>query len=391
MVIIMARIAVILVLPIEYNTSSMLRSRSIITSLIEMGHTVKCYCPYPDINNKYFSSKTKIPEMELFRFGRKAWSGMKERLEQKRVFSFRCTATRFGLRLFRKFDVFGSTLLYLPERKRISEDIAKGSFDILLSFSDPMPAHMIAKYCKQRNPQLRYIQQWGDPLASDTIGKTAQPVWIRKRIEAVLLQPAEKICYVSPFTCGEQKKIFPKQADKMFFLPTPSLKYEETKDISDGLCIGYFGSYYSTARNLKPFYEAAKNNPAAKFLIIGDSDLKLESTENIMVIGRIPHDELNAYMQKIDVIVCLMNSRGNQIPGKVYHDASTTKDILFIKDGEYGDAIETFFDKYNHYTFAENTEESIDAAIKRYISEGVPVRRPVQDFQPLSVAKKLIE
>jgi translation elongation factor EF-G len=105
----------------------------------------------------------------------------------------------------------------------------------------------------------------------------------------------------------------------------------------------------------------------------------------------VSHDELNKYMQQINVIVCLMNSKGNQIPGKVYHDASSTKDILFIKDGEYGDKIQEFFQKYDHYTFVNNDVESIDKAIKNYVNTGVPVREPVVDFQAVNIARKLIE
>lgn len=176
----------------------------------------------------------------------------------------------------------------------------------------------------------------------------------------------------------------------MIFLPTPSLQYSENAIENNEICIGYFGSYNSVARNLRPFYEAGKKNPNARIFIIGDSDLELESTDNISVINRVTFDELDKYMQQVNVIVCLMNSKGNQIPGKVYHDASSTKDILFIKDGEYGDAIQEFFQKYDHYTFVDNTEESIDGAIKGYITNGVPVRKPVLDFQASSVAEKLI-
>ena len=388
----MAKIAVVLVLPIEYNTSSMLRSRALISALSKMGHKITCFCPNPDVNSKYFSKENvEIPGMDIIRFGGNAWSETQTTIMQRGKRSIQSCIKGIALKLFRKMDVFGSTLLYLPERKRISDYIAQGEYDILLSFSDPMPAHMIGKYCKQHNPGLRYIQQWGDPLASDTISKTAQPVWVRKLIEKTLLNPADKVCYVSPFTCEEQKKIFPKQASKMIFLPTPSLTYNESSVMSKRLCVGYFGSYNSIARNLRPFYEAAKQNPDMDFLIIGDSDLTLKSTENITVMGRVSPDELNKYMQKINVIVCLMNSKGNQIPGKVYHDASSTKDILFIKDGEYGDAIQAFFEKYDHYTFVDNTVQSIDAAIKQYISSGVPARKPVVDFQAANVAKKLIE
>jgi len=386
----MSKIAIILVLPLEYNTSSMLRCRSIITALAERGHTLKCYCPNPDKNSKYYDQDyDTIPNVEVYRFKKTVIKNEgNSRVANK---SIKSLIKKMMLEVFHKIDVFGSTLLYLPEKRRISDDISKGNFDILLSFSDPMPAHMIGKYCKKNNPGLKYIQQWGDPLASDTISKTAQPVWIRKLIEESLLKTADRICYVSPFTCDKQKMIFHKQANKMFFLPTPSLRYSDEPIETEGLSLGYFGSYNSIARNIKPFYEAAKRSKNVRFFIIGDSDVILESTDNITVINRISPEELGNYMKKINVIVCLMNLKGNQIPGKVYHDASSSKDILLIKDGEYGDEIERFFKKYQHYTFVNNNVDSIENAIRKYSEEGVPMRKPVDDFRASNVASRLIK
>jgi len=217
-------------------------------------------------------------------------------------------------------------------------------------------------------------------------------VWLRKIIEESLLKPADRVCYVSPFTNKEQKKLFPRQADKMIFLPTPSLQYEndEADTGSDRLCLGYFGSYNSVARNLLPFYKAAVSRPNVEFLIIGDSDLELECRDNIRIIQRVSHEELSEYMKQINVIVCLMNHKGNQIPGKVYHDASSIKDILFIKDGEYGDDIERFFAQYDHYTFVNNTEEDIADAVDQYLTKGVPRRQPVKEFSAEYIARELI-
>ncbi len=114
--------------------------------------------------------------------------------------------------------------------------------------------------------------------------------------------------------------------------------------------------------------------------------------ENIHVItGRVAPNVVAEYMTKVNVIVCLMNKKGGQIPGKVYHDASSKKDILLIKDGEYADEIQNFFEKYGHYTFVENNVEAIDIAIDNYVVNGVPVRKPVEEFKAVNVAKKLIE
>ena len=382
-----------LAMPIEYNSSAMLRCRAIIEGLIEGGNDVKCFAPFPDTKSKYYSP-TVLNNFTLFNYGdRNKTFNSEEIVHSKKGLKQRIK--RIAYKIYKKYDVFGSSVLYLKYKKEISNELKKGKYDLLLSFSDPMPAHMIANYCKKRNKSIRYVQQWGDPLAADTIGKTALPFWIRKRIEKRMLRFADKVCYVSPFTCEEQKNLFRSFADKMFFLPTPYLKYQindcAISKKAKPLCFGYFGSYSSTARNIIPFYNAACRMKEMNFYIIGDSNVVLNSTSNVIVKNRMNHDELSSFFENVDVVVCLMNIKGNQIPGKVYHDASTTKDILLIKDGEFGDKIESFFSKYNHYTFVDNEEQAILNLLMDYAKKGVPIRTPVEDFDPKVVAKQLIE
>ena len=388
----MSRIAVILTNPWEYNTSSMLRCRTIICALADSGHKVICFTPFPEYDNLYYvHSSIEHDNIELIRFGKQKSPSNQDNRNNNRVLRKRISSiVRFFVR---KVDVFGSSLLLLPYRSSISSRISKEKVDCIISFSDPMTAHMIGKYCKKKNPCVKYIQQWGDPLAADTIAKTAQPVWVRKLIEKSMIKLANRVYYVSPFTLEEQKKLYPKQSEKMRFLPTPSLPYCEIDNTSnhEGIVMGYFGSYNSKARNILPLYEAARKVNDLTLYIIGDSDVKLESAENIRIIPRVSKEDLDSYIQQVDVIICLMNKKGNQIPGKVYHDASSTKDILLIKDGEYGDSIQLFFEKYNHYTFVENNVTAISTAFEDYLRNGVPQREPVSAFQAEVIANRMLE
>lgn len=387
------KIGIIMVLPIEYDTSAMLRCKEIIFALSKLGNEVTCFCPMPNRKNKYYNSNSMdLSKIQIKRFKRMpidtSCNDDKKNNSKKKI---RSAIKEFCLKAFRKVDIFGSTLLFIPERKWIARYFSENDYDILISFSDPIPAHMIGNYVKKRNSNIRYIQQWGDPLAGNIVSKNAQPIWVRKIIERSLLKEADTVCYVSPFTYEEQKNFFPDQKEKMIFLPSPCLKVD-AKDIKkERLCIGYFGSYYSIARNLLPLYHAAVQNEEVDFLIVGDSDIELKSTKNVTIIQRMDNNELKKYMQKVSVLVCLMNRKGNQIPGKVYHDAGSTKDILFIKDGEYGDKIQKFFEPFNHYTFVDNSTMEISKIIKEYVKYGVPYREPVKDFEALEIAKKLID
>jgi len=96
---------------------------------------------------------------------------------------------------------------------------------------------------------------------------------------------------------------------------------------------------------------------------------------------RTPH---HCYTVDKHILAVVKNINAN--PKLVGYD----KDILLIKDGEYGQTIQDFFARYDHYTFAENTTDSIDAVIKNYLTHGVPERKPVADFRPDRIAENLI-
>lgn len=386
----MKKAVIILAEAIENNTSSNIRCSSIIQELPALGYDVVCYCPHPFEGGEYNDESKMIESITIKRFGTRI--NIKSKIDNaKQLVTFKQKVIMFCYRCFKKVDVFGASLQYLRFRKSIKNDIKKENADILISFSDPMTAHMIGKYC-QNVVKGQYIQQWGDPLATDTISKIALPVWIRKIIERELLKKADRICYVSPFTCDEQKVLYKKYASRMIFLPTPRVNFSNSKKTaSNKLKIGYIGGYNLVARDIRPLYKAANRLDSCELYIIGDSDLHLDEKSNIIIKSRVPRSEVDRYVQEMDVLVCLMNSKGNQIPGKMYHYTGSDKEILVITDGEYAMEIEAFFTKYNRYTFVNNDPDSICEQIKRYTEVGVPERTPLADFAPNNIARQLMD
>lgn len=384
-------IAVILALPMEYNTSSNVRSKCIIEALRDKGYKIKCYMPYPQKNSVYYSRDRMIDGVDIFRYG-KLNDNIQHNNDTHDVSIKNKQIGKFIRGLIKKIDVFGSTICYYPYWKQISNDIKKNGFDVILSFSDPLTAHLLGRKCKEKNKKVNYIQQWGDPLASDIVSKTTQPLWLKKMVEYYLISKADKICYVSPFTLREQKKMYHSESDKMVFIPTPSVDYKIAYNElpKDHISIGYFGSYNRKARNILPFYQAAIKNKDIKFYIIGDSDEELAPSDNVFLANRIDSTLLNEYIANVDAIVCLMNKKGNQIPGKIYHDASLKQDILLIKDGDMKDDIQKFFENYHHYTFVDNDVNAISSVFEDYLINGVPIREPVKEFSADYVAEKLI-
>ena len=127
--------------------------------------------------------------------------------------------------------------------------------------------------------------------------------------------------------------------------------------------------------------------------IYGDSDLKLESTDEITISGRVTLDVLAEVQSKTGVLVHLCNLRGGQIPGKIYHYSATNKPILFILDGTADEKqkLRAYFGQFNRFYFVENRKDQIYKAIldlsqnpESYIGS------KVEDFSPKSVVATLL-
>ena len=176
----------------------------------------------------------------------------------------------------------------------------------------------------------------------------------------------------------------------MRFTPIPAEKRVYDEPHNNRLVIGYFGSYQSSARNIMPLYEASKLCYDINFVFVGDSDIELKDKNNVMIIKRTTPDEVDRLMAGVDVVICLMNSKGKQIPGKIYNYACTNKEILIITDGENAEEIKKFFNKYDRFTFAQNSRDEIQRALQQYIINGIPKREAIEDFLPMVIAERML-
>lgn len=283
----------------------------------------------------------------------------------------------------------GKEKTFYTKSKNFTCDI---DFDYVLSISHPPVSHLVAyKLLKcNRIKAKHWIQIWEDPWYADAYGFNA-----RKRIfreERRLLYFADKVCYVSPLTLQNQQRLFPESAKKMFWKPLPAY-YKDDTHTGKGLeknVYGYFGDYVPAARDLEPFYQAAKNT-GVEVRICGHPYGLFSATEQIHTYHRLPLAELKPIEDETSVLVFLCNRRGGQIPGKIYQYSATDKTILFILDGteEEQTVLKDYFGKFNRYVFCQNTVEDIARAIHQIESGDVGNIRhtPLDDFEP----KKIIE
>lgn len=259
-------------------------------------------------------------------------------------------------------------------------------YDLVVSNSSPSASHRLVADLldKRRVITKRWVQIWEDPWYYDLYTSKSDVILNE---EHDLLRRAQEILYVSPLTLKYQMDYFPDCADKMGVIPLPAFSFSDALTSgSSELSFGYFGDYYSHVRNLQPFYDAL-NESGMRGYIYGDSDLRLASTDRIIVSGRVTLDVLGEVQDKTSVLVHLSNLRGGQIPGKIYHYSATSKPILFILDGTETEKmiLKDYFSKFERYRFCENNKDDLIRAMRSFDMEKDAIHSAVASFAPKSV------
>lgn len=291
------------------------------------------------------------------------------------------------------YGVHGIYATFVRKAQKFRSD---EEYDCILSISTPVTSHLIAHNLLKAG-HIRgkhWIQIWEDPWYSDAYGFNGKDkVYLE---EKRLLSFAEKVCYVSPLTLENQKRLYPESAHKMFWQPLPFYYQADGSEnrVFEKNRYGYFGDYVPEARNLRPFYEAAVKS-GIQVNICGNPPNLLPPEGNVHIHPRLPLDKLKPIEDSTNVLVFLCNRKGGQIPGKIYQYSATDKTILFIMDGTEAEraVLREFFGKYNRYVFCQNTVEDISRAIGAIESGnlGGVENRPLDDFDPTITIENILK
>lgn len=291
------------------------------------------------------------------------------------------------------YGVHGIYATFVRKAQKFKSD---ENFDYIISISTPVTSHLLT-YNLLKAGHIKgehWIQIWEDPWYSDAYGFNSKEKI--RREEQRLLSFAEKVCYVSPLTLENQKRLYPESAQKMFWQPLPFYYKSETgNELPFGHNrYGYFGDYVPAARDLKPFYEAAKET-GIEVNICGNPCNLFQSTTQIHIHPRLPLNELKPIEDSTNVLIFLCNRKGGQIPGKIYQYSATNKTILFIMDGTEDEqrVLKEYFGQFNRYVFCQNTKEDIATAIRRIESCDLGEVRndPLDDFDPVRTITNILE
>lgn len=311
-----------------------------------------------------------------------------ERKEKKSIKILAYTKTREFVKGL--YGVYGFNKIWVNNTVKKFKDSQE--YDLMISISTPPEGHEAAYQLRKKGKvKCRvFAEIWEDPWQLDIYN--GEPNRKLLEVEKRITSYADKVFYVSPLTLNYQKQQFPETSGYMDWIPLAS--YYESDPVSvAGYSYGYFGTYFPNGRNLRPFYEAARET-GIELYICGSPVYLFEPTNHIHIHDRLPLEELKVYEDKTNVLVFVCNLKGGQIPGKIYQYAATNKKVLFILDGtvEEKKILKEYFEQFNRFYFCENEKESIKKAIVDIENDDdISKVTPLHDFDPSEIARRIIE
>lgn len=373
--------------PLEDNSSATFRNRATMSGLIRNGHQVEFLTLAPDRNHPTFDGNIKLEGVKVRYLSRGNAENIAHYARGSKLFTF----LKKIHHLFHRENIYDHTRTIV----RHAKDIDISNYDLVISSSDPKSSHLfVGEILKYNSKHIPWIQIWGDPFASDITVKDESKRKAMQVEEERLLNLATKVVYVSKMTAEDQKKKYSKYASRIVYIPTPYFeplyfKRPFPRSLQE-LKLCYCGEYHSAVRNIQPLYEAAKELNLS-LTICGRSDKPVESVNHIISYPRVSAEIVDKIEAESDILVVIANSRGSQIPGKVYKYAATDKTILFILDGEK-DKIVDIFGGFNRYIFVDNSIKEIGNLLSKiFIIRSNYNNEPLSAFSSTVVANDLIK
>ena len=264
-------------------------------------------------------------------------------------------------------------------------------YDLIISSSDTKTSHYIGEKIKKQYPKIPWFQIWGDPWGSD-IGLEGLRKILAKLKEKKLLEKADRVFYVSPFTLKEIKNRYKNLENKIKYLPRGFLEevYKEKSEKRE-IIISYTG-VLNQNRNISNFIQLienynVKNTPKIKLNIYGNADnsiLKnIKSPSCVECFGKISFEKIKDVYKQSDYLLFIDNGKNTtQIPGKIYDYLGTNNKIICLFK-EKNEIYEYFKKELGLLVYQEN-EIDIDSILNS------PERSIDERFSNEIIADKLI-
>ena len=151
-------------------------------------------------------------------------------------------------------------VLWTPQAIRRAEELSMDRYDVLVTWSNFLSAHIVGLRLKKRHPRLRWVAHLSDPWVDN-------PLWkfrginrlVNQKMEKAVFRYADALVLTSELTveqvCGRHGSDVKK---KSFVVPhpfTPALYPKKGSNYRKGIVIRYVGKFYGE-RNPKALFQA---------------------------------------------------------------------------------------------------------------------------------------
>lgn len=379
------RVLVIKLSPVKGLNSSMMRALAVVKGLVTKGYTVDMLTLQTSATHvvneqEYdFLKDVHVVYANPNRTYNAIVSGANAGIKQKAVGLIR--------KLYHTFSIYDYTG-FIAKKVKVGQ-LPSAEYEYVIAVSDPKTTHIAARNLIRQGLQYnKLIQYWGDPMYGDITLKSIYPGFVYKLLENRMLRLADKIVYTSPFTLEEAQKLYPRYRDRMYYTPTGYLEEKVFPPHEGKYTVGYYGAYPARVRNIMPLYEAcAEMKDVLNLNIVGNADFELPNTDNISVY---PRGDISAFEAGTDLLVCILNKSGTQIPGKLYHYAAYNRPVLVIEDGERADDMHTFIQSFHRYYTCRNRKDDIIRSISE-IMHSDETWMPYKQMLPKYVTERILE
>lgn len=212
-------------------------------------------------------------------------------------------------------------------------------YDLIISSSDTKTSHYIGEKIKEKYPEIPWFQIWGDPWGNDIGLKGLRKIFAKLK-EKKLLEKADLIFYVSPFTLEEIKNRYINLENKIKYLSRGFLEevYKEKSNEKE-IIVSYTG-VLNQNRNISNFIQLIedyniKNTLKMKLDIYGNVDnnvLKdMKRFSCVEYFGNISFEKIKNVYKQSDYLLFVDNGKNTtQIPGKIYDYLGTNNKIICL-------------------------------------------------------------
>lgn len=263
----------------------------------------------------------------------------------------------------------GSSIWYLPARKRLLQILKKQSFDAIISVSLPFTAHLLGWVANNNQPNAKWIMDVGDPFA--LLKKAPKNnlflyQHLNDRIEKKLLNKADGISVTVEGMKKAYQHFNPQSGSKTRVIPPlhtaiPSTREWDRIMDKEKINISYFGSFYTHIRSPKGILALIEHlqlhfpttysklklhffgtiEPAFQVLFEEYPSI----SDSIVLHGRISREEVAFRMEESDILLNISNATVHQLPSKSVDYLMSKKPILNLYEVQ-ADTFQQFLKDY---------------------------------------------